>query len=275
VEAVLNDRDCVAFLQWALPRLHLRWSGFRKPRRQVCRRIARRVRELELAGVQEYSAYLEAHPTEWSRLDTLCRIPISRFHRDRAVFEQLVNVALPGLGREVLEAGGSELRCWSAGCASGEEPYTLALIWKLVGTDRLAGVSLRIIATDADPNLLRRARRACYRRSSLKELPDDWVARAFRRSGSLWCLVPEMRGGVEFRLQDIRSRAPRGPFDLILCRNLAFTYFDEELQHRVLSRIRSRLRPCGILVIGPHESLPDADGFVPLGEQRGLYERVG
>jgi chemotaxis protein methyltransferase CheR len=75
----------VALLRWALPRLHLRWPGFRRVRRRVCRRIGRRVRELGLAETAPYRARLEADPREWGRLDALCRISISRFFRDRSV----------------------------------------------------------------------------------------------------------------------------------------------------------------------------------------------
>src|SRR5438477_9810042 len=128
--------DCVEFLQWALPRLRMRWDGFRKVRRQVCRRIERRSRELGLTDLAAYRDYLERRPDEWARLDALCRVTISRFYRDRETFAALEQEVLPALAR-----GGAEIEVWSAGCASGEEPYTLALLWKL----ELARLSLRIL----------------------------------------------------------------------------------------------------------------------------------
>jgi chemotaxis protein methyltransferase CheR len=79
----MSDSQCVVFLQWALPRLRVRWAGFRKVRRQVCRRVWRRARELGLADLVAYRAYLEEHPEEWALLDSMARITISRFYRDR------------------------------------------------------------------------------------------------------------------------------------------------------------------------------------------------
>src|ERR687895_1262085 len=135
----LTDVDCVSFLQWALPRLGLRWEGFRKPRRQVCRRLRARIGELGLDGVAAYRAHVEARPDEWRVLDRLCRVTISRFYRDRGVWEALRGELDP---RSV----------WSAGSASGEEAYTAALVWP----------EATILATDADLALLERAARGCY-----------------------------------------------------------------------------------------------------------------
>ena len=137
------------FLQWALPHLHMRWPGFRKVRKQVCKRIARRIRHLELEGVDDYQAYLRAHDDEWARLDALCRITISRFSRDRGVFETLAERVLPELAQVVRERGDQKLRIWSAGCASGEEPYTLSVLWHEQLRPKFPDVRLEIIATDA------------------------------------------------------------------------------------------------------------------------------
>ena len=86
---IMKHDDCVGFLQWALPRLRLRWPGFRRVRRQVCQRLGRRLRELGLGELQAYQLYLGNHPTEWQVLDGLCRITISRFYRDRTIFVAL------------------------------------------------------------------------------------------------------------------------------------------------------------------------------------------
>lgn len=91
----MRDADCVAFLQWALPHLRLRWPGFRKVRKQVCKRIDRRCRELGLADIAAYRDYLASQPGEWPTLASMCRVSISRFYRDRAVFDQLAQVVLP------------------------------------------------------------------------------------------------------------------------------------------------------------------------------------
>ena len=124
----MNDTDCTAFLQWALPRLELRWPGFRKVRRQVCKRLRQRMRELGLDDYSAYRARLEAYPSEWRVFDECCHITISRFFRDRGIFEVVRGHVLPDIAaRAKREGRGAQI--WSAGCASGEEPYTLKILW--------------------------------------------------------------------------------------------------------------------------------------------------
>jgi chemotaxis protein methyltransferase CheR len=262
-----TGEDCVAFLQWALPRLGMRWAGFRKVRRQVCKRIAARIRELGLAGFDAYRRHLDGAPDEWAVLDSFCRVTISRFHRDRGVFELMRDRLLPDIaaaeadrirlaGRPPTEA---VVRCWSAGAASGEEPYTLALLWRLLVQERFPGIRLHVLATDADEKLLARARAACYPASSLRELPAGWIEAAFEPAGDELRLRPAFCRGVSLLRQDIRDRMPRGPFHMVLCRNLVFTYFDTGLQARLLHDIVRRLLPGGFLVVGAHEALPRGD----------------
>ncbi|TVR66128.1 MAG: chemotaxis protein CheR [Gemmatimonadales bacterium] len=261
---------CTAFLRWALPRLGMRWAGFRKVRGQVCKRISRRIQELGLGGFDAYRRHLEGHPEEWAVLDGLCRVTITRFHRDRGVFELLREEVLPALAeregegerkREVL------LRAWSAGCASGEEPYTLALAERLDPTLTSRGIRLHITATDADPHLLARARRGRYPMGALRDLPAGWVEESFTSEMEL---DPEIREAVVFLEQDLRYEMPDGPFHLILCRNLAFTYFDEALRRETLERLTARLVLGGVLVLGAHETLPAEEaGSAPAGDGSG------
>ncbi len=265
------DRECVEFLQWSLPRLRMRWQGFRKVRGQVCKRISERMRELALPDAAAYRSRLEQHPDEWQVLDSFCRVTISRFFRDHAVFQFLEREVLPRLARDAAWRGDPALRCWCIGCASGEEPYTIALL-----KHSFPGVELEIIATDADRELLRRAKEGCYPASSLKELLRDRVEGAFARAGSRYCLRESLKRRVAFMEQDIRKEAPDGMFGLVLCRNVAFTYFDEDLQREVLERIADRMVSGGALVIGMHETLPPAaKGFIPWREKSGIFLFAG
>ncbi|MFQ5958696.1 MAG: CheR family methyltransferase [Alphaproteobacteria bacterium] len=271
----MEDTACVAFLQWALPRLGLRWAGFRRVRRQVGKRVDRRLRALGLADVAAYRAYLETHADEWRVLDGLCRIPISRFWRDRGVYAHLGEVVLPELARAATARGERRVRCWSAGCASGEEPYSLALAWALAAARRSPPVTFEVVATDADTHLLERARAARYAAGSLKELPPGWRARAFTRSHAHFTLRAEFRDRVALLRQDVCEEAPPGRFDLVLCRNMAFTYFAEPGQRAVLQRIAGALVAGGMLVIGAHERLPaDAESLVaPWTAKPGVYRK--
>ena len=258
----MKDSDCVQFLQWALPQLQMRWQGFRKVRAQVCKRVARRMRQLDIENVADYRAYLTTHPQEWAWLDTLSHITISRFYRDQAVFAFLESDVLPALARRAADRPQGLLRAWSVGCACGEESYTLALMWKIRCQPRHPDVHLQIVASDADSKTIERARSACYPYSSIKHLPVTWHHEAFDQRCSLFCLKPEYRGAVRFMRQDVRTAQPDGMFDLVLCRNLVFTYFNQAQQRNILARIRRVIRPGGILVIGIHEDLPaESEGF--------------
>ncbi len=269
-----HDGACVEFLRWALPRLRLRWAGFRRVRRQVCRRIRRRAEALGLGDLDAYRAHLDAHPDEWSVLDTLCTASVSRFHRDRAVFEALARTVLPQLCDDCRAAGRGQLRAWSIGCASGEEPYTLKVLWEAAPEPVGQDLQLRVLATDVDEALLRRAAEGRYLVSSLREMPAAWRDAAFEREDGDFVLRARYREGVEFRHADVRRAAPDGRFDLVLCRNLVFTYFDEDLQREVLGRLAATLRAGGALVLGLHEGLPaGARGFVRWDDLRAVFRR--
>ncbi len=217
----MSNEDFVRFLQWSLPKMGIRLAGYRRVRRTVRKRLRRRMGELGLGSLESYRAYLEGTPSEWESLEACCRIPISRFFRDRDVFERLALDILPELAEAAREQGDTALRAWCAGAASGEEPYSLTLLWRLRLADTYPELTLQLLATDAEASMLTRARRGCYGAGSFKELPRGWRDLAFTRRDEAYCLREEFRAGVTLRKQDIRRRMPAGPFALILCRNLA------------------------------------------------------
>ena len=184
----MDDRDCTAFLQWALPQRDLRWRGFRKVRRQVCKR---------LNDFGAYRSRLEADPAERQVFDECCHITISRFFRDRGVFEALRTYVLPDIAARIAREG-RVARIWSAGCASGEEPYTLKIIWDCEVTLSLPDARVSIVATDVEGAVLARARQGCFEPASLRELPPNFVEQAFDRVGPLLCIKTQYREGVEF-----------------------------------------------------------------------------
>ena len=112
--------------------------------------------------------------------------------------------------------GDRELACLSVGCASGEEAYSLKILWALGCDDEREGLALRITGVDSHPVMLERARRGCFHPGSLKDLPESWRSRAFERGDGEACLRAEFRGGIDFVRGDVRRALPAGPFDLIL-----------------------------------------------------------
>lgn len=273
---MISDAEGVRFLQWCLPKLKLRWPGFRKVRRRVYKRITHRLYELGLSDLDGYRAYLGQHPQEWHQLSASCWICISHFYRDRSVFQYLETDVLPELARRAIQAGQRELRCWSAGCASGEEPYTIAIIWKQSLARQYPPLEIRIVATDIDPEVVQRAQHGCYPWSSVKSLPADWRDRVFIRSGDQYSLKEEYRETTEYLVQDLRENMPEGIFHLILCRNLVFTYFDETSQREILQKLIAKLVGSGALVTAKNESLPqDHFELEPWGARLGIHRRIG
>jgi chemotaxis protein methyltransferase CheR len=268
------DVDCVAFLQWVLPHLGRRWAGYRKVRRQVCRRARHRAQALGLGSLAEYRSHLERHPEEWQELDALTNITISRFYRDRGVFAFIQTDVLPALVERARDSGSEIVRAWSAGCAGGEEPYTLAIIWQLAIAPQARGMQLQILATDIEPAMLRRANEARYQPSSLHELPQPWREAAFRCDDDELVVLSRFRRHVTVARHDIRDEPPDGPFDLILCRYVAFTYFDDAGQRDTLQRLARACRGGAALVIGTHEDLPAGEpGFIPWAPRLGVFRR--
>ena len=254
----MKDDECVQFLQWALPHLQMRWPGFRKVRGQVCKRLDRRLQQLSKEDMGAYRTYLAAHKEEWLILDELLRVTISRFYRDKSMFTFLEQTVLPELVKQVIGRGEKCLRVWSVGCGAGEESYTIALIWRLRLQSRFPGINVEVVATDADANMIQRAEEACYPYSSVKNLPREWREQVFTLEKEQYCLKPEYQHATRFIQQDVRVEMPSGKFDLILCRNLVFTYFDEDIQCQVFARLKAAIQTGGALVIGIHENLPES-----------------
>jgi chemotaxis protein methyltransferase CheR len=270
----MDNRDCTGFLQWALAQRNFRWPGFRNVRQQVCKRLNRRIRELGLADFAAYRRRLEVDPAEWIAFDNCCVVTISRFYRDRSVYETLRERVLHEIAARAVREG-RMARIWSAGCASGEEPYTLKVIWDHDVVCEFPDALVSIVATDVDETVLARARRGCFEPTSLGELPPRLIEQAFDVVGLLYCIKAKHREGIEFLHQDLRRGRPAPTFDLVLCRNVAFTYFAEPLQRQVLRGFMDRLAPHGNLVIGTHERLPSGEPTLrPLCGAPQIFERT-
>lgn len=219
--------------------------------------------------------YLETHPEEWAVLESCCWISISRFYRDNSLFLFLEQQVMPHLARQIDAEGGGNLRCWSLGCAAGEEPYSLSLLWRLKLQKSFPSVQIMILSTDIDDQAIARAVEGCYGPSNLKDLPEDWRMQGFVQTGEGFSLRPEYREPVDFLIQDIRETTPEETFHIILCRYLAFTYFDTELQSKTLRQLVERLHPGGVLVIGQGETLPEETfDLIAWSEKEGVYRRA-
>ena len=270
----MKDEACVHFLQWALPQLRMQWSGFRRVYGQVCKRLARRIKDLKLDNIAQYQHYLATHPQEWRTLDSVCQVTISRFYRDKMMFAFLADEVLPELARQAMEYNRDSIHVWCSGCASGEEPYTVNLIWQLQTQSQFLHLNLKILATDANTDMLARMQQACYPYATIKNLPKAWREGVFNAQGELYCIKAAYRGDIQRLQQDVRQAVPRQHFDLILCRNLVCTYYDEVLQRETLKRIQQQLCMGGAQVLGIHEQLPAGiAGFEAWSERLRVYRK--
>jgi chemotaxis protein methyltransferase CheR len=231
------------------------------------------MRELALGDFASYQSFLETHAAEWRTLDGMCRITISRFYRDKAVFRVLAATVLPEFARRALSQNRDKVSVWSAGCGSGEEPYTVALLWEFVLKHDFPDCRIMILGTDSRPDLLRRAAAAKYPASALRDAPMEWKS-AFKIDGAECRLADRHRAAVRFVAHDLRRGPPGGPFDVVLCRNLALTYWDDPLQLETIQAIERVLRPGGALVIGAHEQLPaGCVDFIPCPESACIFKK--
>lgn len=239
------------FLKEVAPCLGLQWRPFQ--RRGVKRKVERRILELGFSRFDEYLLKVQKDPEEESHLSKTLTVTISRFFRDKEVFDTLETSVLPAILKN-REKG--DLNVWSIGCASGEEPYSVSLLWKEKFEKDFPEVRLSILATDIDEKMLRRAEEGRYKKSSLREMPQEILENFFKKEDSFFILNSSVKKSVEFKRHNILREEPFPGMDIIFCRNLAFTYFSKESQIEVLKKIASSLKEKGYLVIGKDETLP-------------------
>lgn len=265
----------ILFLRWALPKMGYQWEGYRKPRNQVVKRIRRRMDELDLlGGFKEYKTYLENHPNEWRTLDNLCDITISKFFRDRMVWEYLRDEVLAGM------MDYNTIQIWSAGCCNGEEAYSLAMVCEQLSTNN-EGVNrlnnVKILASDRNEQVLERAMNGQYPDGALRELTDEEIDQYFQELDDEheedYEIHDNLRKLVVFEKRDIQNSLPDQMFDLIFCRNLVFTYYTEERQVDFLERLKPRLAKKGYLVTGSNESLPQTSWIKPVSKTHKIYKK--
>jgi chemotaxis protein methyltransferase CheR len=225
-------------------------------RQMMYGRLARRIRQLGLRGFDEYCARLEEDPeSELGELVNAITTNLTAFFRENHHFEHLARTAVP----EVLErnAATRRLRIWSAGCSTGEEPYSIAMV--LGESAELSGWDTRILATDIDTNVVAKADTGIYPLDRVRDMDSKRRRRWFQKgtgANAGKCRVhASLREMIAFRPLNLLGPWPmRGPFDIIFCRNVVI-YFDKETQHSLFDRYADILAPGGYLYIGHSESL--------------------
>lgn len=259
------------FLKAAAGPLEMDWRKYR--RRAARRHVEERLEELGLPDFSAYLEFLSNEPLEARRLPDIMRVTVSRFFRDGDCWRELTGAVLPQLlaGKQGGEPAGEPLWALSIGCCNGEEPYSLAIALLSLGHD----TQVEILATDIDEMVLERARAGCYGEGSLREVPDEILARFFHPEGNLMCIEGRVKSLVRFERRNIMEDPLPGKMDLILCRYLAFTYYEGGRRRQAAERLWQVLRPGGALMIGRKEALgPDeADLFKPWPGTGAIFKR--
>ena len=257
---LLRDRYRLDFTQYKLPTIQ--------------RRLQRRLVATHSPTLAAYATYLETHPEEVHALTTSFLINVTEFFRDPALFTLLQQRVLPALIARAKQEG-APLRVWSAGCATGEEAYSLGILLAEALGEELARWDVRIFATDVDAEAVEFARHARYPASALTHVPAQLVERYFTPENGQFQLVKGVRVLTVFGLHDLGQSAPFRQIDLILCRNVLI-YFTPELQQRALALFAYALRDGGHLVLGQSESMGAlAPYFAPVDPTLKLYRRQG
>ena len=243
----------------------------------VYSRLVKRLRTLGLRSFKDYCNMVgqRSGADERRHMAAALTTNVTRFFRETHHFDHFKTHQLPALVDRARRGG--RVRLWSAGCSSGEEPYSLALTI-LEALPNAARLDVKILATDIDEAMLDRAREGLYTDAAVapidRSLRRHWFGRARGPSGErFWSVGEELRALVAFKELNLIGAWPmRGPFQTIFCRNVAI-YFEDDIQTRVWRQIAPMLSPEGLLYIGHSERIVDVEEFHPIGMT--IYSRAG
>ena len=246
----MNDQQ----FRQLLNRYEFSWTGYRKVRKGVKKRINRYMESLKLSNMETFLAELDKNDEVRDYCERLFTVSISRFFRDLGLWQGLKEHVLP----EFMNVERKKLRFWSAGCACGEEVYTFKIIWDLLSATYLHVPDLEVLATDINPIYLERARTGIYPPSSLKEVTKGIQSRYFiqKRGKKLFEVKASLKRGITWKDHHLLSDPPGSDFDIIFLRNNILTYYKEKLKKKAFRKVLGSLGLNGFLVIGCHETIP-------------------
>jgi two-component system, chemotaxis family, CheB/CheR fusion protein len=241
-------------------------------RSTLVRRVQKRMQEVGVEDFGDYVDYLEVHPDEFADLFNTVLINVTGFFRDPPTWEWLKERGIPHIIAGTSD--GDPIRIWSAGCASGEEPYSLAiLLAEALGVDRFKE-QVKIYATDIDNDALMQGRHASYTDRQVAGVPADALARYFDCVGGRYVFKKDLRRSVIFGRHDLIQDAPISRVSLLVCRN-TLMYFNSEAQARILDRFHFAIDDEGLLFLGKAEMLLARGGMFAATDLRArIFEKV-
>ena len=274
-EGGAEDEQLVALLAEVRAHHGIDFTGYRRP--TILRRLQRRMVVTKSPRLEDYQGYLKRHPEEYQRLVNSFLIKVTEFFRDPEFFQALRDQVLPELialarGRD------KQLRLWSAGCATGEEAYSLAILVAEALGPELGEFTIRLFATDLDEQAVAFARQGVYPAAALAGVPEEMRSRYFTQvdgAGGTYEVKKVIRNLVTCGEHDLGIRPPFPHIDLVLCRNVLI-YFTPAMQQRALALFAYALRPGGYLLLGKAESARALGDYLALADpDLKLYRRIG
>jgi chemotaxis protein methyltransferase CheR len=229
-----------------------------KKRNLVVARLSKRLRALNLSNFSEYYEYLTTSSNASDELNNLInRITTNKtdFFREKHHFDFLVNEIFPSFLDTARKSGMRRLRIWSAGCSSGEEPYSIAMTVADFFKDE-RGWDLKILATDLDTDILMKASKGVYSSQQITPVPINYLSKYFVRTSQGYEVSPQIKSMIAFRKLNLMdpSFPMKKPFDIIFCRNVMI-YFDEETRKDLVIKYHNHLNDIGYMFVGHSESL--------------------
>jgi two-component system, chemotaxis family, CheB/CheR fusion protein len=256
-------------LQELAEQRHFDFRGYKKTTLE--RRFRHRMFQLKLGGYAAYGEYIRKHPDETNELLNTLLINVTEFFRDPPAWEILRHEILPPLLKRIKP--GHSFRAWSAGCASGEEPYSIAILLAEYFGPRIQDYDIKIYATDIDEEALSIARRGEYSADAVRPVRPEWREKYFHGKGLL-AVNREIRRLLIFGRSNLAQDAPISHVNLLVCRNLLI-YFDSDLQKQILARLHYALEPGGVLFLGKSESqLTNSQQFQRVNARWRIFQRI-
>jgi two-component system CheB/CheR fusion protein len=246
------------------------FTGYKRSTLQ--RRVTKRMQTVEVEDYGDYLDYLEVHPEEFAELFNTILINVTGFFRDPEAWQYLREETVPAL----LKAKGSDapVRVWSAGCASGEEAYSIAMVLVAALGEQAYLDRVKIYATDIDEDALTDARHAIFPLKAAEDCPPDLAELCLERTDHRLTFRRDLRRTIIFGRNDLVQDAPISHIDLLVCRN-TLMYFNAETQSRILARLHFALEPHGVLFLGKSEMLiTHSNLFTPVNLKRRVFARV-
>lgn len=241
------------------------------------RRLASRMRALGLITYHQYGDRLDSDPEEFAHFLQALTIGVTEFFRDPEMWDELRNVVIPSILAEKSRRNGNVLRVWSAGCATGEEAYSLAMAFLEAMGDDAGRLTLSIHGTDLDVDALEVAEDAFYAPERLVHVPADYLERYFEPAaaeGQGRRVKSGIRRLVRFQPFSLFDSSPMRLVDLIMCRNV-FIYLDRTEQVRVLDEFWGATMKGGYLILGRSEKLSSGDSarYEPVNSRERIFRK--